>query len=128
MGTLPTAVADGLSAEPGPGRGLSDQFYEDFVATVVAEHGSDGFGESGGEFRDDAGCVLSCEHFLAHARVTDGAADATAAPPRAHRPGGMPTSLTSTDPRAHSPYTDTTALVRCVMRLGSRPARSSSSA
>jgi hypothetical protein len=68
MGALPTAVADDLSAEPGPGRGLSDQFYVNFVATVVAEHGSDGFGESGDEFRDDAGCVLSCEHFLAQAK------------------------------------------------------------
>ena len=66
MGARPTAVADDLSAEPGPGRGLSDQFYENFVATVVAEHGSDGFGESGDEF-PDAGCVLSCEHFLAQA-------------------------------------------------------------
>jgi hypothetical protein len=41
-------------AEPGPGRGLSNQLHENFVAAVVAEHGSDGFGESGDELRDYA--------------------------------------------------------------------------
>ena len=52
------ALADDRGAEPGPGRGLADQFHENVVATIGAEHGTDGFGERGDEPRHDSGRVL----------------------------------------------------------------------
>src|SRR4051812_35142513 len=60
-------VADDLAAQPGPGRGLTDQFDENIVATIVAEDSGDGRSERGDELCDDPGRIISCEHLLAHA-------------------------------------------------------------